>query len=65
MRKVVVLPEHGEFISRNIGAKIAKGEFLLFTSADVFFPKNILQMIMEKFESHPRLDRANRPSVSI
>ncbi len=60
--KVVVLPGHGEFISRNIGAKIAKGRFLLFTSADVFFPKNILQMITEKFERHPGLIALTGPA---
>jgi glycosyltransferase involved in cell wall biosynthesis len=53
--RVVVLPGHGEFISRNIGAEIAKGKFLLFTSADVIFPKNVFKRIMAKFESHPRL----------
>lgn len=53
--RVVVLPGHGEFISRNIGARIAKGRFLLFTSADVIFPKNVFKEIMAKFERHPGL----------
>jgi glycosyltransferase involved in cell wall biosynthesis len=53
--KVVVLPGHGEFISRNIGAKIAKGKLLIFTSADVIFPENIFQKIVAKFESNPEL----------
>jgi glycosyltransferase involved in cell wall biosynthesis len=53
--KVVVLPGYGEFISRNIGAKIAKGRVLLFTCADIIFPKHALENIVEKFEENPRL----------
>ena len=47
--KVVVLPEHGEFISRNIGADVSRGDLLLFTCADIVFPKDIFHRIMEKF----------------
>jgi glycosyltransferase involved in cell wall biosynthesis len=53
--KVIVLPGHGEFISRNIGAKMAKGDFLLFTCADTIFPKNAFRKIVDKFEKHPEL----------
>lgn len=53
--KVMALPGHGEFISRNIGAKMAKGKLLLFTCADIVFPKNLFQKIVEKFESNPEL----------
>jgi len=53
--KVVVLPGHGEFTSRNVGAKLAKGSFLLFTCADIVFPQNVLQRITEKFEENPEL----------
>jgi len=53
--KVVVLPGHGEFISRNIGAKIAKGRFLLFTCADIIFPEGLFRKIVEKFEENPDL----------
>ena len=52
---VLVLPGHGEFKSRNVGAKIAKGKFLIFTSADVVFPENIFQKIVAKFEVNPEL----------
>ncbi len=53
--KVMALPGHGEFISRNIGAKMAKGKLLLFTCADIVFPKNLFQKIVEKFERNPEL----------
>jgi glycosyltransferase involved in cell wall biosynthesis len=53
--KVVVLPECGEFSSRNVGAKMSKGDFLLFTCADTIFPKNTLQRIVEKFKKSPEL----------
>jgi glycosyltransferase involved in cell wall biosynthesis len=53
--RVVILPGHGEFISRNIGARMARGNFLLFTCADIIFPKNVLQRIIEKFEKNPEL----------
>ena len=53
--KVAVLPEHGEFISRNTGAKMSRGNFLLFTCADIIFPKDVFQKIVEKFENNPNL----------
>jgi hypothetical protein len=39
-----------EFPSRNIGAKIANGEILLFTSADVIFPRELLAKIDRNFK---------------
>ena len=53
--RVVVLPGHGEFTSRNVGAKMAKGSLLLFTCADIIFPRNVFQKIVEKFEENPQL----------
>ncbi len=53
--KVVVLPGYGEFISRNIGAKMANGDLLLFTCADIIFPENLFEKIAEKFEKYPQL----------
>lgn len=53
--KVLVLPGYGEYISRNIGAKKAEGELLLFTCADIIFPKHLFQEIVRKFEKNPRL----------
>lgn len=49
--KIVALPGYKEFASRNIGAKMAKGEILLFTCADIIFPNNLLSKIVEKFEN--------------
>jgi glycosyltransferase involved in cell wall biosynthesis len=59
--RVLVLPGHGEFISRNIGAKMAKGDLLLFTCADIIFPKNIFQRIVEKFADNPQLIALSGP----
>lgn len=53
--KVVVLPRCGEFVSRNVGARIAKGKFLLFTCADIVFPEHLFEKIIEKFEKNPGL----------
>ena len=59
--KVVVLPGYGEFISRNIGAKMARGELLLFTCADIIFPSNVFQKITEKFRKNPNLIAISGP----
>jgi len=53
--KVIMLPGHGEFISRNIGAKMAKGDLLLFTCADIIFPAELFKRIIGKFENNPSL----------
>lgn len=59
--RVVVLPAHGEFISRNIGAKMSKGNYLLFTCADIIFPKDVLGRIIQKFEKNPELVALSGP----
>jgi len=61
--KIVVLPGYGEFISRNIGAKIAKGNLLLFTCADIIFPRNVIRKIVDKFEKHPQLIALSGPGL--
>lgn len=53
--RVIVLPGHGEFISRNLGAKMAKGTLLLLTCADIIFPEGLFRKIVEKFEENPDL----------
>lgn len=53
--KILVLPEHGEFVSRNIGAKEAKGRYLIFTGADIFFPNGLFEKIVAEFEKKPKL----------
>jgi glycosyltransferase involved in cell wall biosynthesis len=47
--KVILEKGLHEFPSRNIGAKIAKGEILLFTCADVTFSPDLLAKISDKF----------------
>jgi len=59
--RVVILPEHGEFVSRNVGAKISRGNYLLFTCADIIFPKDIFQKIVDKFEKNPELVALSGP----
>ncbi len=59
--KVIVLPEHGEFVSRNVGAKMSKGRYLLFTCADIVFPKDLLQKIIDRFEKNPELVALSGP----
>lgn len=59
--RIVILPEHGEFVSRNVGAKMSKGHYLLFTCADIIFPKDILQKIIDKFEKNPELIALSGP----
>lgn len=53
--QIRIFPGYGEFISRNHGANIAKGKLLLFTCADVMFPKNLFRKIVEKFDIDPNL----------
>jgi len=59
--RVVILPEHGEFVSRNVGAKMSKGHYLLFTCADIIFPKNTFEKIIDKFEKNPELVALSGP----
>ncbi|HKZ95059.1 MAG TPA: glycosyltransferase [Candidatus Bathyarchaeia archaeon] len=47
--KTIVKPKTPEYESRNIGARTAKGQILLFTSADIVFPKGTLSDILEQF----------------
>jgi len=59
--EIVVLSGFDEFASRNVGAKIAKGDLLLFTCADVIFPNGLLRKIEEKFEQKPELVALSGP----
>lgn len=60
--KVIVLPGFGEFISRNVGAKNAKGELLFFTCADIIFPEGLFTKIVEKFVKDPDLIALTGPA---
>jgi glycosyltransferase involved in cell wall biosynthesis len=53
--KTVVKPRTPEFQSRNIGAKMARGEILLFTSADVIFRTDTIQRVVQEFENDKSL----------
>lgn len=53
--RTIVRPGEPEFESRNIGGKIAKGNLLLFTSADVIFEAGALQMLADQFEKDATL----------
>jgi glycosyltransferase involved in cell wall biosynthesis len=48
--KVTVINGLHEFPSRNVGAKMASGNILLFTCADVEFPDDLLAKIVKNFE---------------
>lgn len=47
--KTLSFDHYSEFQSRNIGGKVAKGEILLFTSADVMFPHDTIQKVVNEF----------------
>jgi glycosyltransferase involved in cell wall biosynthesis len=53
--KTFVYTGYGEFISRNIGAKKAKGKYLLFTCADIIFPEGLFEKIIKKFQENRKL----------
>jgi len=53
--KTMVKRKTPEYESRNLGAKAATGQILLFTSADIVFPRDILTDIVELFNHHSDL----------
>jgi len=61
--KVIVEPVCPEFESRNIGAKKANSDILLFTCADVIFPKNLLNTVHKEFSEDVELIALSGPSV--
>lgn len=48
--KIITRPKTPEFESRNIGGKIANGEILLFTSADIVFRIDTIQKMAQEFK---------------
>lgn len=65
----IIIVEEGlpEFPSRNTGAKTANGEILLFTCADVIFPRESLAKIDQSFEDQKliALTGPDRPTDSL
>lgn len=64
---VKVLVERGcrEFPSRNLGAKMADGSILVFTCADVVFPRTLLQTIEQKFKEERDLVALTGPDIPL
>jgi glycosyltransferase involved in cell wall biosynthesis len=61
--RTIIIPNCGEFPSRNIGANLSKGEILVFTCADVVFPANLLDKIYEKFEEDHQIIAISGPGI--
>jgi glycosyltransferase involved in cell wall biosynthesis len=61
--KVVVYNGLSEFASRNKGARIANGDILIFTCADIIFPQDLLKKVVDKFEKDPQLTALSGPGV--
>jgi len=58
--KIIKLKKNsGPAVARNIGARYAKGEFLMFVDSDVALKKNVLSLIIEKFKKEPGLAAVN------
>lgn len=53
--KTIILNGSSEFYSRNVGASLAKGRILLFTSADIIMPKDLMKKVYDKFENNHRV----------
>jgi len=53
--RILAKPNTPEFASRNDGGKIAKGNVLLFTSADVIFRKETIQRVLQEFDKDETL----------
>lgn len=61
--KTVTLDGAGEFYSRDFGASLAKGSILLFTCADIIFPRDLLERVYKKFEEYEELIALGGPHI--
>lgn len=52
---VAIIPGCGEFPSRNVGARLARGKFLFFTCADTILSDELLLNVVGKFDERPEL----------
>lgn len=59
--KILVMPGYGEFVSRNIGARRARGKYLLFTCADIIFPKDLFKKMLDEFRKDSALIALSGP----
>jgi len=46
-------PNQGAAKARNVGAKLARGEYLIFCDADIFLKPNTLQIMLETLQKNP------------
>lgn len=63
--KVIIKENCGEFPSRNIGVDTAMGDILLFTCADVIFPKNLIAQVINKFQEKKEVVAISGPGYLI
>jgi len=61
--RVFVLEGANEFDARNYGVTQSKGDVLLFTCADVIFPRNSLESVRRHFRDKPSLAALSGPGV--
>lgn len=59
--KIFVFTGLGEFASRNVGAKKAKGKYLLFTCSDIIFPKGLFKRVLDTLQSDPTIIALSGP----
>ena len=55
IRVISLTTGHGSATAKNIGAKEATGEILLFVDADVVVPKNTFDLILQTFRQNPAI----------
>ena len=48
--------QSGPATARNLGAKVAKGKYLLFIDADVIVQADTFSKILDYYEKHPEID---------
>jgi glycosyltransferase involved in cell wall biosynthesis len=61
--RVFVLEGANEFDARNYGVTQSKGDVLVFTCADVVFPRNSLESVQRHFRDKPSLAALTGPGV--
>ncbi|VVB84169.1 Glycosyltransferase AglE [uncultured archaeon] len=62
---VKIIDKLGEFESRNIGAKLAKGKILIQTCADIVFPEKVVERVVDSFLKNKKLVGLTGPGIPI